>query len=63
LETTATARSHSAEVVARLREAVTRAHVDPGDTFELKAEMVPVARVMRLAGECGVDYLELFSIA
>lgn len=56
-----TARSYSIEVIARLREAVFRAGIDPGDTFGLDPELVPVARVMRLATECGVDYLEMFS--
>lgn len=56
-------RARSIEIVARLREAVRIAGVDPGDTFDLDPELVSVTRVVRLAGECGVSYLELFSIA
>lgn len=56
-------RQFSVNVLARLREQVERAGVEPGDTFTLDAESVPVARVILLAGECGVDYLDLFPIA
>ena len=54
---------YSISVLARLREQVERAGVEPGDTFTLDAESVPVARVMRLASECGVSYSDLFSAA
>ena len=61
MDTTTTARAYSIEVVSRLRETVRRAGVESGDTFERDPQLVPVARVIRLADECGVDYLELFS--
>jgi hypothetical protein len=57
------AHQYSTDVLARLREHVHRAGVEPGDTFTLDPESVPVARVMRLASECGVSYSDLFSAA
>ena len=54
---------YSISVLARLQEQVERAGVESGDTFALDAESVPVARVMRLASECGVSYSDLFSAA
>lgn len=57
------ARQYSIDVLAKLREIVERAGVDAGNLFQLEPESVPVARVIRLAMESGVGYLELFSVA
>ena len=61
MHTLTEARQYSVDVVARLREHVERAGVEPGDTFRLDAQSVPVARVMRLARDCGVSYLDLLA--